>query len=90
MDRHEPEDMGGGNDCICLECNTRVPHRGWITCLEMNCPVCGAIMVREGSPYYLYATQQGVAADGRPDLSSGSPRRGNRIGRLPAAVSQGV
>lgn len=90
MDRDEPENMGEGGYCICLECDTRVPHRNWITCLEMNCPVCGAIMVREGSPYHLYALRHGLTPDGGSDRSSGSLGRGDRFGRLPSAVSQGI
>lgn len=66
MNRNEAGSTGDGRSCICLECNTRVPHRSWITCLEMNCPMCGSIMVMEGSPYHRYVLQHGTAADAMP------------------------
>jgi len=65
MGRNLPESMGEGGCCICLECNTRLPRLSWITCIERNCPECGAIMVREGSPYHLYALEQGLNCSGR-------------------------
>lgn len=91
MDRKAADSIGDGGYCICLECNSRIPHRNCIRCLEMNCPVCGAaIMVREGSPYHLYALRKEMAQDGRPDSSSRRPVRMGRDIRIPDAVSQGV
>ena len=38
---------GPGGCCICPKCGHEAPHRvGW-PCYEMNCPKCGANMVRE-------------------------------------------
>ena len=64
MNRHEPREQAEEKCCICLECNTRVPYRNWVTCLEVNCPKCGAIMVREGSPYHEYVLRHGHASVG--------------------------
>ncbi len=90
MERNEPESMGDGGYCICLECGTRIPHQNWITCLELNCPRCGEIMVREGSPFHLYALKQRWAADRKSDSPTGSSIGLDRQDRIPAAVSQGV
>jgi uncharacterized protein len=43
--------MGGsaaglGGECICPSCKTRVSHQPGVPCFEMNCPKCGAKMVR--------------------------------------------
>lgn len=45
-------DVGTGGFCICPKCETRVPHRDGIRCLEERCPQCGAKMLREGSQHY--------------------------------------
>jgi hypothetical protein len=55
------DERGDGRDkwfCICLECGTSTPRQNLVTCLETNCPTCGAVMVREGSPYYEYAMRR--------------------------------
>lgn len=78
MARNEPENMGKEGFCICLECNTRLPRRSLITCIEMNCPNCGAIMVREGSPYHFSVLEQGMDFSGRSDSSSRKSRKSPR------------
>lgn len=87
MARNELERMGDGGFCICLECNTRLPRRSWITCIERNCPNCGAIMVREGSPYHLYALEQGLDFSGRFDSSSRQSTTRIRKSRVPMVAS---
>lgn len=90
MDRKEPETRGERRPCICLNCHTRIPYLSWITCLERNCPECGAVMVREGSPYHLYALEQGVAFDGRSRVPTRRPGKEPRENRTPAAQHQGA
>mgnify|MGYP001787686453 CR=1 FL=1 len=75
MARNEPEKTGEEGFCICLECNSRLPRRRLITCIERNCPNCGAVMVREGSPYHLYALEQGLDFNGRLDSASRKSRK---------------
>jgi hypothetical protein len=81
MNRDESHTMGDEGFCICLECNTRVPRRSWITCIERNCPNCGAVMVREGSPYHTFSLEQDVARDGSSGAPSRRPDRRNHKGR---------
>lgn len=38
---------GIGGNCICMKCNTKVPHQQGTPCTQMKCPNCGQIMVRE-------------------------------------------
>jgi len=93
MVHNESERMGDGGFCICLECNTRLPRRSWITCIERNCPNCGAIMVREGSPYHLYALEQGLDFSGRLNSSSRKSRKSTkriRKGRISWVAGHGT
>jgi hypothetical protein len=72
--------------CICLECNTRIPSQDWILCFERSCPRCGAIMVREKSPYYWYALAKEYINGKNSDRS---PRRAKKSGPrrwIPAAL----
>ena len=60
----KPEVMPGERGvCVCLDCGTRVSGQHGVTCLEMNCPNCGAVLVRENSPYYRYVMQQWFGKD---------------------------
>lgn len=61
-----PSDRGS---CVCLECGMRVPGQRGVTCLEMNCPNCGAVLVRENSPYYRYVMRRWFEADLRAVLA---------------------
>lgn len=40
--------MGPGGYCICLKCGYRVPKQRGVRCMDMRCPKCGSVMVREG------------------------------------------
>jgi hypothetical protein len=82
MKRDESQNIGCEGFCICIECSTRVPRRSWVTCIERNCPNCGAVMVREGSPYHLFLMEQDVAYGGRPGTPSRRPGKENRKGRM--------
>jgi len=55
--------------CVCLECGTRIPRLKIVTCLETNCPKCGAVMVRENSSYHKYALRRRLATDLRAALA---------------------
>jgi predicted RNA-binding Zn-ribbon protein involved in translation (DUF1610 family) len=39
--------------CICVHCNTRIPHERGIPCRQNKCPNCGKIMFKEGSYHHL-------------------------------------
>jgi len=46
--------------CICLDCNTRMPHQPGIPCRESSCPQCGKSMIRENSYHHqLYLNKKG-------------------------------
>jgi len=38
---------GPGGNCVCVNCGTRVSHKPRVPCNTMQCPKCGAQMVRE-------------------------------------------
>jgi predicted DNA-binding protein (UPF0251 family) len=38
--------------CICIECNTKLPHRPGIPCWQSMCPQCGKAMIRENSYHH--------------------------------------
>jgi len=38
--------------CICVHCNTRIPHPKGKPCREIECPQCGKKMLREGSYHH--------------------------------------
>jgi hypothetical protein len=38
---------GPGGNCVCPECGHTVPHVTGRRCLDIDCPECGAKMVRE-------------------------------------------
>ena len=78
MNRHQPRKQAEERCCICLECNTRVPYRDYVTCLEVNCPKCGAVMVREGSLYHQYVLEHGRAPIGRSHPRRQFWKRGRR------------
>ena len=37
---------GPGGNCICPACKLSVPHKPGVPCSSINCPKCGAKMVR--------------------------------------------
>ena len=39
--------LASGGNCICPNCNTKVPHQRGTPCYMMACPECGTKMVRE-------------------------------------------
>jgi predicted DNA-binding protein (UPF0251 family) len=58
MEYQHHEDSPGF--CICLHCNTKVPHQPGIPCRGSKCPNCGKKMVRESSYHHqLYLKKQG-------------------------------
>ena len=38
--------MGPGSECICPECDAKVPHKRGVPCYETECPKCGTRMTR--------------------------------------------
>lgn len=45
--------------CICINCDTRIPHKKGIPCRESKCPDCGKTMLREHSYHHrLYLQKQ--------------------------------
>lgn len=38
--------------CICVHCDTKIPHVRGIPCRENKCPECGRIMFKEGSYHH--------------------------------------
>jgi hypothetical protein len=55
--------MEGNDDigyCICLHCNTRIPHTEGQPCRENDCPQCSKKLIREGSYHHqLYLLKKG-------------------------------
>ncbi len=43
---------GPGGNCVCPECDARVPHRRGVRCEEERCPKCAGKMLREGSDHH--------------------------------------
>jgi len=41
-----------GEYCICVHCNTKIPHVRGIPCRENKCPNCGRTMFKEGSYHH--------------------------------------
>jgi len=41
-----------GEYCICVKCNTRMPHRRGVPCRDNKCPNCGRTMFREGGYHH--------------------------------------
>lgn len=79
----KPSDRGF---CVCLDCGMRVPGQRGVTCLEMNCPNCGAVLVRENSPYCRYVMRRWFEADLRAVLA----RRGIELEPSAEPVSTGA
>lgn len=46
----EANDFNG--NCICVHCNTTIPHAKGKPCRENVCPQCGKKMMREGSYHH--------------------------------------
>ena len=38
---------GPGGNCICPKCGEKATHQPGIPCFDVQCPKCGAAMVRE-------------------------------------------
>ena len=52
--------------CICLNCNTKIPHQPGVPCRENSCPQCGKKMIRENSYHHqLYLKQGGLSGKGQ-------------------------
>jgi predicted DNA-binding protein (UPF0251 family) len=50
LDQEHSENLPGF--CICMECNTRIPHQPGVPCKENACPQCGKKMIRENSYHH--------------------------------------
>ena len=37
---------GPSGECVCPSCGTRIPHQAGMPCYSLECPKCGAKMVR--------------------------------------------
>ena len=47
-------------NCICVYCDTKIPHAKGEPCRTNNCPKCGHKMMREGSYHHqLYLLKKG-------------------------------
>lgn len=44
--------------CICVRCNTRIPHQKGIPCRQNKCPDCGKTLLREGSYHHQLYVQK--------------------------------
>ena len=44
--------MGPKGYCICLRCGYRIEKQPGVRCMDMRCPRCGAVMIREGSEHH--------------------------------------
>lgn len=56
---HQQNEVGSGF-CICLHCNTKIPHQPSVPCRESACPQCGKKMIRENSYHHqLYLKKKG-------------------------------
>lgn len=52
--------------CICLHCNTKVPHQPGVPCKKNTCPECGKKMIRENSYHHqLYKNKKGIKNENR-------------------------
>ena len=40
------------DSCVCVHCNTRVPHMPGVPCRQSSCPECGKPMIRENSYHH--------------------------------------
>jgi uncharacterized protein len=64
LDQQKQED--GPGFCLCLHCNTRIPHQPGIPCRESVCPQCGKKMTRENSYHHqLYLKKKGIKNENR-------------------------
>jgi hypothetical protein len=38
--------IGPGGNCVCTSCGAKLAHQQGVPCYSMNCPKCGASMMR--------------------------------------------
>lgn len=51
--------LGPSGYCICLKCGYKVPKQRGVRCMDMKCPNCGSILIREGSEHHqLYLSKK--------------------------------
>jgi hypothetical protein len=48
----QTQGMGSEGFCICLRCGYRQAHEAGTPCRSVNCPRCGAVLIREGSAHH--------------------------------------
>ena len=62
---HQQQEEGHGF-CLCLHCNTKIPHQPGVPCRENVCPQCGKKMIRENSYHHqLYLKKKGIKNENR-------------------------
>ncbi|MDZ7608783.1 MAG: DUF134 domain-containing protein [Cyclobacteriaceae bacterium] len=60
--------------CICVNCDTRLPHVPGVPCRDSDCPTCGTKMMREGSYHHkLYITKKGESNHENSSPHTGQP-----------------
>lgn len=58
--------MAAGGDCICVHCDTRIPHVQGQPCKEKICPKCGKKMMREGGYHHRLYIQKKPGKSDQP------------------------
>jgi predicted DNA-binding protein (UPF0251 family) len=62
---YQKQEVGPGF-CICLHCNTKIPHQPGVPCRESVCLQCGRKMIRENSYHHqLYLKKKGIKNENR-------------------------
>lgn len=63
---NEEKMQEAGGFCICIECNTKIPHEEGVPCRDRSCPQCGHKMMRENSYHHqLYKKKRGENHENR-------------------------
>jgi len=58
--------------CICVECNTKFPHKKGVPCRTQSCEACGKTLLREGSYHHqLYLQKIGDTSYENSDSNKG-------------------
>jgi predicted DNA-binding protein (UPF0251 family) len=65
--KEENNGSGPGGYCICMHCNTRVPHTEGKPCRREKCPNCGKMMIRENSFHHKQILQKKKDKEGHEE-----------------------